>query len=359
MVTDRLEEVGRKVRHLRRLRGLSLRALSQQCGLSVGFLSQIERGLSSFSIPSLQAICAALDVSLADMLVMTNGPGMAFLVDPRPTAITKGDNRSYLSLSDTSIRYRFLSAKFPGRRFEVLIGEMTPGSCHDVHVHDGEEFGYVLEGSLEVTIGEDAYGIGRGDSYHVLGTTPHRCSSSGGEGAKVLWVQTARYARAIALLGADLPDAARAPASRDPLRNGSDNSLHVKLSDSTVTYRFLSGTLPAGSLEVLVAEIPSCLGRGEIAYDGEEFGYVLEGRVQLRIAEELYALGAGDCYHLPTGTPHDCTTEVSEGAKLLLVRMSAIAGEADEAWQAVSEGAASRTLSDGGRDGRPPGGSDV
>jgi quercetin dioxygenase-like cupin family protein/DNA-binding Xre family transcriptional regulator len=359
MVTDRLEEVGRKVRHLRRLRGLSLRALSQQCGLSVGFLSQIERGLSSFSIPSLQAICAALDVSLADMLVMTNGPGMAFLVDPRPTAITKGDNRSYLSLSDTSIRYRFLSAKFPGRRFEVLIGEMTQGSCHEVHVHDGEEFGYVLEGLLEVTIGEDSYGIGRGDSYHVLGTTPHRCSSSDSEGAKVLWVQTARYARAIAILGAGLPEAVRAPVLGAPPQRGGDNSLHVKLSDSTATYRFLSGTLPAGSLEVLVAEIPSSFGRGEIAYGGEEFGYVLDGRVQLRIAEELYALGAGDCYHLPTGTPHDCTTEVSGGAKLLLARMPAMVGEADEAWQAVSQVAASRALPDGGRDGQPSGGSDV
>ncbi len=359
MVTDRLEEVGRKVRHLRRLRGLSLRGLSQQCGLSVGFLSQIERGLSSFSIPSLQAICAALDVSLADMLVMTNGPGMAFLVDPRPTAITKGDNRSYLSLSDTSIRYRFLSAKFPGRRFEVLVGEMAPGSCHEVHVHDGEEFGYVLEGSLDVTIGEDTHGIGRGDSYHVLGTTPHRCSSSNGEGAKVLWVQTARYARAIALLGAGSPDPARAPALRAPSGSGCDSAPHVKLSESMATYRFLSGTLPAGSLDVLVAEIPSGFARGEIAYDGEEFGYVLDGRVQLRIAEELYALGTGDCYHLPTGTPHDCTTDAGGGAKLLLVRMSATTGEADEAWQAVSEGAASRALSDGGRYGQPSGGSDV
>ena len=359
METDRLEEVGRKVRHLRRLRGLSLRVLSQQCGLSIGFLSQIERGLSSFSIQSLQAICAALDVSLADMLVMTNGPGMAFLVDPRPTAITKGDNQSYLSLSGTSIHYRFLSAKFPGRRFEVLIGEMTPGSSHERHVHDGEEFGYVLEGSLDVTIGEDAYGLGRGDSYHVLGTTSHRCSTSDNGGAKVLWIQTARYARAIALLGGNPADVARVPTLHEPLRTGTDSTPHVKLSDSTVAYRFLSGSLPAGVLEVLVAEIPSSYGQGEIAPDAEEFGYVLDGRVQLRIAEEPYALAAGDCYHLPAGTPHVCTTEASGGAKLLLARMSAAIGEAEEAWQAVSEEAPSRRLADGGRDRQRPGGSDV
>ncbi len=328
METDHLEEVGRKVRHLRRLRNLSLRDLSQQCGLSVGFLSQIERGLSSFSIPSLRAICSALDVTLADMLVVTDGPGLALLVDPRPAAITKGDNRSFVSLCDTSIQYRFLGAKFPGRQFEVLIGEMTPGSGLDAHVHEGEEFGYVLEGSLNVAIGGETYVMGQGDSYHVLGTMLHQCSADERDGAKVLWVETARYARAMALVGTDLLGLSRATALRDPLQPGADGSPHVRHSEKTATYRFLSGSLPSGSLDVFVAEIPSEYERSKIAYEGEEFAYVLDGHIDLRIGEEPYALATGDCYHLPAGTPHGCTTDADRGAKLLLVRMpGAIAEE--------------------------------
>lgn len=358
METERLQEVGRKIRHLRRQRGLTLRSLSEQCGLSVGFLSQIERGLSSFSIPSLRAICEALDVALADMLVMSNGPGKAFLADPRPAAITKGDSRSYVSLSDTSIKYRFLSAEFPGRRFEVLVGEMAPSSSHESHVHAGEEFGFVLDGAVDLRIGEDEHRLGAGDSYHLLAATAHRCSAVD-LGAKVLWVQTARYAKAIALLGAEMPDLPGALELRAPLLGGDGTADHVRLSDSTVSYRFLSGTLPAGTLAVLVAEIPSDYSLGLGAYEGEEFGFVLEGRVRLTIAEEDYALGAGDCYHLPAFSHRGCSTTQNGGAKLLLVRSAPVSIETERAWQAATENSLQGTTGVGHPKPRTSGGSNV
>ena len=91
MESEQSGQIGRKIRYLRRQGGMTLRTLSQESGLSVGFLSQIERGLSSFSIPSLRAICQALDIPVADMLIVSNGPGKAFFADPRPIEITKGD----------------------------------------------------------------------------------------------------------------------------------------------------------------------------------------------------------------------------------------------------------------------------
>jgi len=336
MEGERLQEVGRRIRHLRRKRELSLRRLSEQCGLSVGFLSQIERGLSSFSIPSLRAICSALDVSLAEMLIMSNGPGKAFLADPRPATITRGDSRSYVSLSDASTKYRFLSTAFPGRRFEAFVGEMAAGSAQDFHRHEGEEFGYVVEGMLDLAIGEEHHQLGPGDSYHLLATTPHRCAACEREGAKVLWIQTARYARAIALLGGD-PGASRRNHDLVPEVNGENAGAHVQLSGSTVTYRFLSGPLAQGQLQSFVAEIPPGYCDAPKAYEGEEFGYVLEGRVRLSIGEESYVLGNGDCYHLPALNPHGHATGEDGGAKLLLVRMAGSGEEADEAWRAATE----------------------
>lgn len=337
MEGERLQEVGRRIRHLRRKQELSLRRLSEQCGLSVGFLSQIERGLSSFSIPSLRAICSALDVSLAEMLVMSNGPGKAFLADPRPATITRGDSHSYVSLSDTSTKYRFLSTAFPGRRFEAFIGEMAAGSAQEFHHHEGEEFGYVVEGGLDLTIGEERHRLGPGDSYHLLATTPHRCAACESEGAKVLWVQTARYARAIALLGGD-PESSKRNGEPQDAAIGAGAPSHVQLSDSTVAYRFLSGPLAKGHLQSLVAEIPAGYRDAPKAYEGEEFGYVLEGRVRLSIGEESYVLGNGDCYHLPASNPHGHATAEDGGAKLLLVRMATSGEEADEAWRAATQG---------------------
>jgi len=205
MGSERFPELGQRIRILRQQKGLTLKNLSRQCSLSVSFLSQIERGLSSFSIPSLRSICHALDVSLPDLLILSDGPGMAFLADPRPPEITKGDNRSYINLSDTSIKYRFLSGGFPSRQFEVLIGEMSPGCRNPTSSHEGEEFGYILEGRIKLTIGEESYNLSPGDSYHLLSATPHVCKANDEEGAKVLWARTATYPKLRTDIRSDCP----------------------------------------------------------------------------------------------------------------------------------------------------------
>ncbi len=175
MQSERAQEAGQQIRILRQREGWTLRKHSNRYALSVSFLFQIERGPFSFSTPSLRSICQALDVSLPDRLVMSNGPGLAVLADPRPPEITTGDNRSYVNLSDTSIKYRFLSGRFPSRQFEVLIGEMSSGSHNPPCSHEGEEFGYILEGRIKLTIGKESYDLGPGDSCHLLLATPHVC----------------------------------------------------------------------------------------------------------------------------------------------------------------------------------------
>ena len=186
MQSERAQEAGQQIRILRQREGWTLRKHSNRCALSVSFLFQIERGPFSFSTPSLRSICQALDVSLPDRLVMSNGPGLAVLADPRPPEITTGDNRSYVNLSDTSIKYRFLSGDFPDRQFEFLIGGMSPGRRSSTSSHEGEEFGHVLEGRVRLPIGEEPYNLGPGDSCHLLSTTYHACQANDEEDAKVL-----------------------------------------------------------------------------------------------------------------------------------------------------------------------------
>jgi quercetin dioxygenase-like cupin family protein/DNA-binding Xre family transcriptional regulator len=333
MESEQLSEVGWRIRSLRTRKRMTLRALSSLCGLSVGFLSQIERGLSSFSIASLRSVCQALDVSLADVLVMSNDPGNAILVDPRHSAITKGDNRSHVSLSDASIKYRFLSTGFPGRRFETVVGEMAPGSHSEPHSHEGEEFGYVLEGGIVLVSDEEAHELGPGDSYHLMASTPHACNA-GGEGAKVLWVQTARYARALSLLGRETLPVGILPLS--PIENGSQPAF-VNFSQNAVHYRFLSGNLPGAQLRAFVAEIPAESEEGPTLFEGEEFGYVLEGRIRLTMDADSYPLGAGDCYHVPAVSRRGYRVDGPSTAKLLWVQMGAGSREAEAVWNETIE----------------------
>ncbi len=319
MASERFPELGRRIRTIRQQRELTLKELSKQCNLSVSFLSQIERGLSSFSIPSLRAICTALDVSLPDLLILSDGPGMAFLADPRPPEITKGDNLPYINLSDTSIKYRFLSGGFPGRQFEVLIGEMSPGYHNPPTSHEGEEFGYVLEGQVRLTIGEESYALGPSDSYHLVASTPHGCETSDEESAKVLWVQTAKYAKSLSLLReenvrADRSSFSQIKSSQSP---EDENQSHINLSDTSIKYLFLSGDFPDRHFEILIGEMSPGCHNPPTSHEGEEFGYVLEGSVRLTIGQETYNLGPGDSYHLLSVTPHVCETNNEEGATVL------------------------------------------
>ena len=333
MESERFPEIGLRLRAIRTRKQLTLRSLAAVCGLSVGFLSQIERGLSSFSISSLRSICQALNVSLADVLVMSNSPGNAVLVDPRHSSITKADNRSYVSLSDASVKYRFLSAGFPGRRFEAVIGEMAAESHSKPHVHEGEEFGYVLEGEVTLTSGEEFHQLGPGDSYHLLASTPHACTA-GKSGAKVLWVQTARYVRALNLLGKETHPMGSVPAPS--IENGSQPTL-VNFSENSVRYRFLSGNLPDTQLQVYVAEIPPDWEETLNIFEGEEFGYVLKGQIHLTVDGDSYPLGIGDCYHIPGASERDYRVDGSSAAKLLWVHMGAGSREAEAVWYEAIE----------------------
>ena len=340
MDSERLLEVGRRIRYLRQSRRLTLQALSEQCGLSVGFLSQIERGLSSFSVPSLRSICRALNVSLAEVLVMSNGPGKAFFADPRPAAIVKSDGRPFVSLSNESIKYRFLGEGFPNKRFEAVIGEMEGGSQNGSHIHEGEEFGYVLSGRIRFVTGEDEQELGPGDSYHLMASTPHACVALE-TGAKILWIQTARYVKALSLLGSDAHDVAIPPAtpSASPPVAVGDGIPHVNLSQQAARYRFLSGRLAEGQLEVYLVELPSGSEQTLHSDGDEEFAYILEGRIRLEIENETYTLGVGDSFHLPATTAHTYRGGGDEDTKILWVQMRIAPSVVEEMWTESNGGA--------------------
>ncbi|MCK4391801.1 helix-turn-helix transcriptional regulator [Candidatus Bipolaricaulota bacterium] len=184
-------EIGKFIRTQRKLRGWTLQELGEHTDLSVSFLSQVERGISSLSILSLNAICEALEIPLSDLYTRYDRTQNT-LSDASPE-ILKVHERPDIQISSGSIKYQFLSGEFPERTFEILIGEIPPNYHYPPAAHDGEEFGYVLEGVLNLSIGDEVYSLGSGDSYHFLSTTPHGYQTEVETGARVLWVQSLKY----------------------------------------------------------------------------------------------------------------------------------------------------------------------
>jgi len=182
-----MNTVGRHVRALRQAHGWTLRDLAQRSELSTSFISQVERGLCSISISSLETICDVLGHTLASFFASTDDSPAA---RTRDAEVLMAQDCPVVSLSDGTISYRFLSRNFVGRKLEVVLAEIAPGYDYPPTSHDGEELGYVLEGRLRLVIGEETYRLGAGDSYHIAPRTPHGYTAETADGVKILWVGT-------------------------------------------------------------------------------------------------------------------------------------------------------------------------
>lgn len=182
MPGDLEPKIGERLGALRRARGLTLQEMGNRCGLSVSFLSQIERGLSAPSIVSLYRICQALGVPISQLLpdsVIDSSPVQYYQLQPP------------LRISKKGVSYYCLSRNFPGRQLEILINVFPPGYRHPPASHKGEEFGYVLSGDLILSAEGKEYVLGPGDSFHFPSEKAHAYYSR--QGAKVLIVSTQKF----------------------------------------------------------------------------------------------------------------------------------------------------------------------
>ncbi len=178
--------VGQRIRDLRRTRAMSLEAVAARTDLSIGFLSQIERGLSS---PSLRVLA-----TLADVL----GVGIAGLFGAKEDAaavpdaiVTRERQRAELNLWRTGISKQLLSPAGSEGRLSLFLVHMEPGGStgDELYTHDGEEAGLVIEGEMKLTVDAKSWTLKHGDSFRFASRRPHRFSNPSGDSkAVVLWV---------------------------------------------------------------------------------------------------------------------------------------------------------------------------
>ncbi|WP_257178114.1 MULTISPECIES: helix-turn-helix domain-containing protein [Bradyrhizobium] len=178
--------VGRRIRDLRRVRQFSLESVAARTELSIGFLSQIERGLSS---PSLRVLA-----TLADVL----GVGIAALFGASPSAdggsdqvVTRGQQRPELKLWRTGVSKQLLSPASADSKLNLFLVHLEPGGStgDELYTHDGEEAGLVLEGEMLLTVDSETWSLKRGDSFRFASRRPHRFSNPANDAnAVVLWV---------------------------------------------------------------------------------------------------------------------------------------------------------------------------
>jgi transcriptional regulator with XRE-family HTH domain len=177
-----VDPLGARIRSLRQARAMTLRELASSAGVTESFLSQVERGHASPSISSLRRIAASLGESI----------GTLFEPEAQPGIVVRRADRRVIHYPGLNARDEFITPS-TGGRLQVILSVIEPGggTGAEPYAHESdEECVVVLEGSLDLWIGETHYALEEGDSVIHSSRIPHWNQNNGDRTARVLFVLT-------------------------------------------------------------------------------------------------------------------------------------------------------------------------
>jgi quercetin dioxygenase-like cupin family protein len=157
---------------------LTLTDVAKRSGLSVPFLSQVEKGQKGLSVSSLKSIADALEVSMNYFLE----------TEDEDEHVHSLDDLHYFGLSGSKVRYARLGSRTKERELEPLFVVIPPGHESELSKHTGEEFFYVLKGELTVQVGKKNYKLGAGNTIHYKSTVRHGWRNEGSEEVQLISV---------------------------------------------------------------------------------------------------------------------------------------------------------------------------
>lgn len=172
-------DIGKKLKELRVLKGLTQEELADRSELSKGFISQLERDLTSPSIATLMDILQCLGTNLKD-----------FFNDSAEEQIVFCDG-DYFEKVDDSLQNKieWIIPNAQKNIMEPIRVTLAPkGSTYPDIPHEGEEFGYVLNGSITIHVGNKRYKAKKGESFYFTPNSTHYITANGKSGASFIWV---------------------------------------------------------------------------------------------------------------------------------------------------------------------------
>lgn len=177
------DQIGAKIRRLRRRRNLTLQATAEKSGLTKGYLSKVERGLKSPPIATLSRIAQALNADMAEFFERSD--------DGRKCTIVRRDERKPVNLDGQLFGYHYeaLAYRYHRKMMEPFLITLTPNATdRTIFSHEGEEMMIVLEGRMLFYFGDERHVCDEGDCIYFDSGVPHRGECVGDWEAKVLVV---------------------------------------------------------------------------------------------------------------------------------------------------------------------------
>jgi transcriptional regulator with XRE-family HTH domain len=174
-----IDDLGPRIRSYRRMRKMTLRQVAGEAEVSVSFLSQLERGASGASIPTLHQIAGALGLTLSDLFSAEPAP---------PHRVLRAAERPVIHAAGVD---KFMLTRRPLQHLEVLEGVVHPGATVGSRSHrhgDSQELLIVLEGAVRLILDGEEHTLDCGDSIEYRSSAGHCVINDHAVTARVLWI---------------------------------------------------------------------------------------------------------------------------------------------------------------------------
>ena len=172
-------DIGKKIKALRHQCNLTQEDLANRCELTKGYISQLENDLTSPSIATLKDVLAALGTNLKEF----------FAEEEEEKIIFKDDD--FIERTTDDFKLNWLVPNAQKNMLEPISVELYPKKTTEPDVpHEGEEFGYVLSGSITVHLGSKKYRCNKGESFYFVSSKTHYVENPTDKISKFIWIST-------------------------------------------------------------------------------------------------------------------------------------------------------------------------
>lgn len=170
--------LGKKIKQMRNQKGLTQEELADRCELTKGYISQLENNLNSPSIATLTDILSALGSNLSEFFREETEEKIVF------------SKNEFIEKDSDGVRWNWLIPNAQKNMMEPVLVELSEGIETSDIPHEGEEFGYVLEGKIAIVLGNKHHVCKKGEAFYYPAGKPHSILNKGKGKAKFLWIST-------------------------------------------------------------------------------------------------------------------------------------------------------------------------
>lgn len=172
-------DLGSKIKRMRNQKGLTQEELADRCELTKGYISQLENNLNSPSIATLTDILSALGSNLSEFFMEEREEKVVF------------SKEEFIQKDSEGVLWKWLIPNAQKNMIEPVLVELDENACVAEDIpHEGEEFGYVLEGKVGIDLGNKRYLCKRGEAFYYAAAKTHKVTNVGKSKARFLWIST-------------------------------------------------------------------------------------------------------------------------------------------------------------------------